>query len=208
MKVTVDVDCTPEEARRFLGLPDLSPVHAAYVEKMKSAVTDGPTPEMFGDMMKAWGPMNEAGMNMWKQMLDQMGGKTRTLDGDTIYALSSGAPPAAMAVVRISGPRAACGARAARRAAARAARARSLRGCARTAKSLIMHWYCASPGRPARPARMSPSCNCMAAARSLPRCWPRSAGSRVCASPSRANSPAARSRMAGSTSPRRRGWPT
>jgi hypothetical protein len=76
MKVTVDVDCTPEEARRFLGLPDLSPVHAAYVEKMKTEVTDGPTPEMFGDMMRAWGPMNEAGMNMWKQMLDQMGGKS------------------------------------------------------------------------------------------------------------------------------------
>ena len=38
MKVSVDVDCTPEEARRFLGLPDLSAVHEAYVEKMKSAV--------------------------------------------------------------------------------------------------------------------------------------------------------------------------
>ena len=75
MKVSVDVDCTPEEARRFLGLPDLSPVHQAYVEKMQKAVTDGPTPEMFGDMTKAWGPMNEAGMAMWKQMLDQMGGK-------------------------------------------------------------------------------------------------------------------------------------
>jgi uncharacterized protein DUF6489 len=75
MKVTVDIDCTPEEARRFLGLPDLSAVHEAYVEKMKSAVADGPTPEMFGDMVKAWGPMNEAGMNMWKQMIDQMGGK-------------------------------------------------------------------------------------------------------------------------------------
>ena len=76
MKVTVDVDCTPEEARRFLGLPDLSPVHEAYVEKMKAAVTDGPSPEMFGDMMKTWGPMNEAGMNMWKQMFDQMGKAT------------------------------------------------------------------------------------------------------------------------------------
>ena len=42
MKVTVDVDCTPEEARRFLGLPDLSPVHEAYVEKMKKAVERGP----------------------------------------------------------------------------------------------------------------------------------------------------------------------
>lgn len=77
MKVTVDVDCTPEEARRFLGLPDLSSVHEAYVEKMKSAVRDGPSmgPEAFGEMMKAWGPMSEAGIGMWRQMLEQMGGK-------------------------------------------------------------------------------------------------------------------------------------
>ena len=72
MKVTVDVDCTPEEARRFLGLPDLTPVHEAYIEKMRQAVNDGARPEMFADMMKAWGPMSEAGMSMWRQMLEQM----------------------------------------------------------------------------------------------------------------------------------------
>ena len=74
MKFTVDVDCTPEEARRFLGLPDLTPVHEAYLDKMKAFVTEGATPEMFGDVMKAWGPMNEAGMTMWRQMLGQVGG--------------------------------------------------------------------------------------------------------------------------------------
>lgn len=74
MKFTVDVDCTPEEARRFLGLPDLSPVHEAYIEKMKAFVTEGASPEMFGDVMKSWGPMSEAGMTMWRQMLGQMGG--------------------------------------------------------------------------------------------------------------------------------------
>ena len=74
MKITVDVDCTPEEARRFLGFPDLSPVHEAYVDKMKAAVSDGAGtgPEAFSEMMKAWGPMSEAGMGMWRQMLEQM----------------------------------------------------------------------------------------------------------------------------------------
>ena len=72
MKVTVDVDCTPEEARRFLGLPDLSAVHEAYVEKMKLAAADIPGPEAFSEMMKACGPMSEAGLGMWRQMLDQM----------------------------------------------------------------------------------------------------------------------------------------
>jgi hypothetical protein len=72
MKVTVDVDCTPEEARRFLGLPDLTPVHALYVEKMSRAVSDGLTPEYLGEMMKSWAPMNEAGMSMWNAMLEGM----------------------------------------------------------------------------------------------------------------------------------------
>ena len=74
MKFTVDVDCTPEEARRFLGLPDLSPVHAVYVEKMQRLVSDGVTPEMVAEMMKSWGPMSEAGMSMWRQMFETMGG--------------------------------------------------------------------------------------------------------------------------------------
>ena len=75
MKISVDVDCTPEEARRFLGLPDLTPVHQAYVDKMQKAVSDGISPEMFGDMVKAWGPMNEEGLNLWRQMMGQTGGK-------------------------------------------------------------------------------------------------------------------------------------
>jgi len=75
MKVTFDVDCTPEEARRFFGLPDLSSVHEAYVEKMKATISEGPSAESFAELARAWGPMNEAGMAMWQQMLGQMGGK-------------------------------------------------------------------------------------------------------------------------------------
>ena len=78
MKVTVDVDCTPEEARRFLGLPDLTAVHAAFVDKMQKAVSERPSPEAYADMMKAWGPMSEAGLGMWRQMLEQMSGKPQS----------------------------------------------------------------------------------------------------------------------------------
>ena len=77
MKVTVNVDCTPEEARRFLGLADLSSVHQAYVDKLRSAIADGAGagPEAVAEIVKAWGPMSEAGMAMWRQMLEQSGGK-------------------------------------------------------------------------------------------------------------------------------------
>ena len=104
MKVTVDVDCTPEEARRFLGLPDLSAVHEAYVEKMKAAVADVPGPEAFSDMMKAWGPMSESQPR--HVAADARPDDEGSALIDTIFALSSGAPPAAVGVVRISGPKA------------------------------------------------------------------------------------------------------
>jgi hypothetical protein len=76
MKVTVDVDCTPEEARRFMGLPDMSSVHELYLDKLKRSIEEGITPDAIEGMMRAWAPMGEAGMNMWRQMLDQMSGGT------------------------------------------------------------------------------------------------------------------------------------
>jgi hypothetical protein len=57
MKVTVEIDCTPEEARRFLGLPNVVPMQQAAMEKlqqrMESAV-EASTPEA---LLKAWMPM-------------------------------------------------------------------------------------------------------------------------------------------------------
>lgn len=75
MKVTVDVDCSPEEARRFLGLPDLTPVHQVYLDKLQKAIAEGPSTELMADMAKSWGPMSEAGMSLWTQMMEQMSGK-------------------------------------------------------------------------------------------------------------------------------------
>jgi hypothetical protein len=75
MKITMDVDCTPEEARRFLGLPDLTPVHQAYVERMSKAVSEGVTAESMAELTKSWGPMSEAGMTMWRSMLEGMSGR-------------------------------------------------------------------------------------------------------------------------------------
>ena len=35
MTVTVEVNCSPEEARRFLGLPDVAPMQQAAMEKLQ-----------------------------------------------------------------------------------------------------------------------------------------------------------------------------
>ena len=77
MKVIVDVDCTPEEARRFLGLPDLTPVHDLYLDKMKETMKEGLTLDMIERLMRSWGPMSEAGLSTWTRFFDQTGGSKK-----------------------------------------------------------------------------------------------------------------------------------
>ena len=70
MKVTVDVDLTPEEARRAMGLPDLTPLHERYVAAMLETMNGQVRPELLESMMKSWTPMGEAGLAMWRQMFE------------------------------------------------------------------------------------------------------------------------------------------
>ncbi len=66
MKMTVEVDCTPEEARRFLGLPDVAPLHAAMLERMQAQMAEmTASPEA---MLAAWTRMAQPS---W--MTDAMG---------------------------------------------------------------------------------------------------------------------------------------
>lgn len=70
MKVNVEVECTPEEARRAVGLPDLSPIHERYVGMMLESMNGKAQPELLESMMKSWAPMGDAGMTFWRRMFD------------------------------------------------------------------------------------------------------------------------------------------
>ena len=71
MKINVEVDCTPEEARRFLGLPDLTALHERYVARMGELMEGRVQPEMLEAMLKGWAPMNEAGAAFWRRLFDR-----------------------------------------------------------------------------------------------------------------------------------------
>jgi hypothetical protein len=70
MKINVEIDCTPEEARAAVGLPDLSPVHERFVALMTETMQGGVPPEMLETMMRSWSPMGEAGLTFWKRMFE------------------------------------------------------------------------------------------------------------------------------------------
>ncbi len=78
MKVNFQIECTPEEARAFFGLPDLSPIHDAYVDKMKSMMSDGIAPADFEKMTRSWMPGVADGFDQWRQMMLAAMPKTTT----------------------------------------------------------------------------------------------------------------------------------
>jgi hypothetical protein len=60
MKVNITMDMTPEEARAFMGLPDVAPLQKQMIEQMEhrmKAAFDTGDPEA---MMRAWMPLGGA----------------------------------------------------------------------------------------------------------------------------------------------------
>lgn len=70
MKVNVEVECTPEEARRFLGLPDVSKANEAYVEEVLKAMKGVGNLEQMQALTKQLAPMGELGMKFFQQFMD------------------------------------------------------------------------------------------------------------------------------------------
>lgn len=70
MKVTVDVDCTPAEARSFLGLPDVTPIHDKYIKTMLDGFDGVANVEQMETLFKSFSPMGDAGMRLFQQMMN------------------------------------------------------------------------------------------------------------------------------------------
>ncbi len=65
MKFSIDIDCTPEEARQFLGLPDVQEFQKGIMAMVQERMTEqvnAMDPEV---LMKTWLP---TGMQAWENM--------------------------------------------------------------------------------------------------------------------------------------------
>ena len=54
MKVTVEIDCTPDEARAFLGLPDMRPMQAAVMSALEQQAVQAAGHFAPDAMLKLW----------------------------------------------------------------------------------------------------------------------------------------------------------
>lgn len=74
MKFIFDIDCTPEEARRFLGLPDLGPLQERYMKELEERMSESLRALDPETLVKTWMPMTMQGWGeMQKMFWSQMG---------------------------------------------------------------------------------------------------------------------------------------
>ncbi len=74
MKVNFDIECTPEEARRFLGLPDLGPMQERMMKELEERMAENLRALDPETLVKTWMPMTMQGWGeMQKMFWSQMG---------------------------------------------------------------------------------------------------------------------------------------
>lgn len=69
MKLNITVDCTPEEARAFLGLPDVTPINDTLVSAVKQRIEQNVelvSPEFY---LKQWYSMGGQVSDSFMQMM-------------------------------------------------------------------------------------------------------------------------------------------
>jgi Family of unknown function (DUF6489) len=54
MKITVNIDCTPAEAREFMGLPDLRPMQAGIMEDLEKMMRDNVDKLSPDSILRTW----------------------------------------------------------------------------------------------------------------------------------------------------------
>ena len=68
MKVNVEVNCTPEEARAFFGLPDLGPMQQRVMGEIEDRLRSSLNAMNPETIFKTWLPASMQGMDQMQQM--------------------------------------------------------------------------------------------------------------------------------------------
>ena len=70
MKVQIEIDCSPEEARSFMGLPDVSKANDLYVDTVTKAMKGVSNPEQLQQFAKQLAPMGQVGFKLFQNFVE------------------------------------------------------------------------------------------------------------------------------------------
>lgn len=69
MKMTIEIDCTPQEARAFLGLPDVTPLNEALVSEMQKRMAANINMLAPDELIKNWTAFGAGAQEQFRQLM-------------------------------------------------------------------------------------------------------------------------------------------
>ncbi|CAN5399667.1 DUF6489 family protein [soil metagenome] len=74
MKVTINIDCTPLEAREFLGLPNIQPMQEKAMKQLEEKLLSGVSAMSPDAILKNWMSFNPEQLGDMFKMFSGLGG--------------------------------------------------------------------------------------------------------------------------------------
>ena len=69
MKATVNIECTPQEARAFLGLPDVTALNEQLITEMQARMSANMTALQPEELMKTWTVFGGAAQEQFRKLM-------------------------------------------------------------------------------------------------------------------------------------------
>lgn len=69
MKVTIEVDCTPQEARTLLGFPDVEPMQRAMMKEIEGRMSQAMSMSDMDALVKQWAPIGMQSLEQFQKLL-------------------------------------------------------------------------------------------------------------------------------------------
>ena len=70
MKLNIEIDCTPAEARAFLGLPDVTPLNDLLVAEMKTRMEANMAAMQPEELMKSWTSFGLQAQDQFRRVME------------------------------------------------------------------------------------------------------------------------------------------
>lgn len=86
MKVNIEIECSPEEARRFMGLPDVEKANSVYVDAIANAMKGVQNTDQLQEYAQQLAPMGQMGLKIFQSFVE---GATRQAGSGSSSSSSS-----------------------------------------------------------------------------------------------------------------------
>lgn len=70
MKMNIEIDCSPEEARQLLGLPDVTAANEAYVDNLTKMMKGAGSLDQLEELGKQIAPMGQMGLQLFQHLIE------------------------------------------------------------------------------------------------------------------------------------------